>query len=770
MPEMMVSCRSKRRFPAVSPAALAVVWAFAFLSGDAGALSLHSVSGLDESVGSSKLNPSTFARADEMQGSPKDVLHLIGNAEIRRGGSTLRGDRVTYTQATDEVEARGNVMLSKDGTVFTGEEANYRIDAQTGSMPKADYTFGPRGLRGCADQVDFVDGAHITMKNARVTSCPKDSNAWWVEMNQLDLDQGDLTAEGTWSTLRLAGVPVMKLPWFQFPIGQDRKSGFLTPSLGMSTGRGLQVAVPYYWNIAPNYDYTITPHFMSKRGLMIQNEFRYLQPRYGGTVSYDVMPHDRDYGDSRYGFHFDHHYTNGRFYAGVNYNKVSDDDYISDFSGNIRESSENVLNQDAWMGYRGDFWNANLRVTKNQTLTSTTRLSEPYERAPQFTFSTYKGDLWGFEYIGKIEATRFTHPNSARADGNRFVIDQGVSYPLRGSYWFLTPKARWIGTWYDLKDSDARIGSHELDKHPSRNLPIFSVDTGLVFDRDSSWLGIPAEQTLEPRLFYAYIPYKDQSRMPVFDTTLSELNLTQLFQESVFSGYDRISEANQLTAALTTRYLDSESGLEWFRGTIGQRYYFSDQRVGLYDYLTGQTVGDRTNAKSDLFGSVGARITRSLTADATVQYSSSDKKISRAYAGFRWQPKPASALSLYYRYDYYDRTDDYNNIKQLDFAVQWPLSDHFYAVGRYNYSFRRKDPVEALAGIEYRADCWALRAVVQKYLTSSDKYDKTFFIQLELNGLGSIGTNPISELRESIPGYQSLSPVPTATGRYEYYE
>lgn len=732
------------------------------------ALQLHSASELDESPAGVVENPSTYARANDVTGSPQDVLHLIGNAEIRRGGATLKGDRLTYTQETDEVVARGGVLLSKNGATFTGQEANYRIDAQSGSMPDADYTFEARGLRGCAKQVEFIDGSHISMADALITSCPKGSKSWWVSLDQLDLDQGDSSALGRWASLYLGGVPVFGFPWFDFPIGQERKSGFLTPSMTMSTSKGLQISVPYYWNIAPNYDYTLVPDIMTKRGLMLENEFRYLQPNYSGKINYNWMPRDRDRDESRYGLHFEHRYSRGGFYAGVNYNRVSDDNFIDDFSGTIRESSEKVLNQDAWMGYGQDFWNFNARVTKNQTLENK-GYWEPYSRVPQFTFNTYKGDLYGIEYTGKIEATRFTHPSKQRPDGDRFVIDQAVSYPLRGSWWFLEPKARWIGTWYNMRDSHPVMGTTPLDSSPSRTLPIFSIDSGLIFDRETSWLGHNAEQTLEPRLFYSYIPYRDQSRMPVFDTTVSDLNIAQLFQESVFSGYDRISEANQLTAALTSRYLDSASGIEWFRGTIGQRFYFSDQRVALQDFYTGARGGVRTDSHSDLLGSVGVRFTKSLTADGTIQYSSSDKRISRAYAGFRWNPRPSSTLSLYYRYNYAPG-DYYNNIKQVDFGVQWPLTGNFYAVGRWNYSFRGSHIIEALGGVEYHGDCWTLRTVLQRYVTSTDKYDNTFFIQLELNGLGSIGTSPVSELRSGIPGYQNASPVPSATGRYEYYD
>lgn len=760
--------KSRKGFPARAGGLAAAVAMALFAQGASAALSLHAVSELDESRPGSSDNPSTFARADEVTGNPQDVLHLVGNAEIRRGGSTLKADRITYTQETDEVEARGNVLLYKDSATFTGEEANYRIDAQSGEMPSTDYTFASRGLRGCADKAEFIDGTHVAMTNARITSCPKDSNSWWVELDRLDLDEGEETAIGRWASLHLGGVPVLGFPWFDFPIGQSRKSGILTPSLSMSTSKGVQFAVPYYWNIAPNYDYTIVPNIMTKRGVMLENEFRYLQENFSGKINYNWIYHDRERDRSRYGLHVEHRYSSGGFYAGVNYNKVSDDNFIDDFSGTLRESSENVLNQDFWMGYGQDFWTVNARVNKNQTLENH-GYWKPYERIPQITFNAYKGNLYGIEYTGKIEATRFKHPNKNKPDGDRFVIDQAMSYPLRGSWWFMEPKARVIGTWYNLDDAHAVMGRTELDPHASRTLPVMSFDTGLIFDRETSWLGHAAEQTLEPRLYYAYIPYKDQSKLPVFDTTLSDLNIAQLFEESIFSGYDRVSEANQLTAAVTTRYLDSATGIEWFRGTLGQRFYFGDQKVGLYDIYSGQIQGERTNAKSDMLGSVGVRITRSLTADATLQYSSSDNRITRSLAGFRWNPKASSTVSLYYRYNYAPG-DYYNNIKQVDLGFQWPITGDLYAVGRWNYSFNSKHPIEALGGFEYHGDCWTLRAVMQRYVTSTDKYDNTFFIQLELNGLGSIGTNPIGELRSGIPGYQNATPVPNATGRYEYYE
>ena len=305
---------------------------------------------------------------------------------------------------------------------------------------------------------------------------------------------------------------------------------------------------------------------------------------------------------------------------------------------------------------------------------------------------------------------------------------------------------------------------------------MFSLDAGLVFDRDAVWFNREAYQTLEPRVYYAYVPYRNQDDLPVFDTTIADLNFATLFSENIFSGYDRVSEANQLTSALTTRYIDKTSGLELFKASVGQRNYFSDQRVNFY------TPGDtqmresplRTDVRSDLLASVGARLTRSITSDVSGQYSSAMSRWVKAKAGVRWQPRPMSLVGLYYRYNYSSERDytDYQNdyIKQIDLAVQWPITNRLFGLFRYNYSLLQDKPIEMIGGVEYLHDCWTLRFAAQRYTTTSNNDETNFFLQLELNGLGSIGTSPLSELQRNIKGYQTTTRVPDKIGQYDYYE
>lgn len=716
----------------------------------------------------------SFVTADQIEGNPEDELHLVGNAEIRRGGSVLRADRITYVQETDEVIATGNARISGQGASFSGPSMRFRITSREGSMEDAEWEYAPRNLRGCARNIRFVSGDRTTFEDVTLTTCKRDDESWFIKLNNLEIDEYDQTASGTGASLHFLGVPIFGSPWFSFPISKERRSGFLTPTYGMSSTRGVDVSVPYYFNLAPNYDYTFTPRLMSKRGVMLGNEARLKLRDLDAEVGLDYMPEDQETNEDRWGLRTQADFSKGKFGAHVNYNRVSDDDFISDFSGNIRESSESVLPQDYELTYTEKYWNAAVRVQKNQTLLTDDidYVQKPYEREPQVEIRGYDGDFHGFEVATVLDATRFKHPD--RIGGSRFVVDQQVAYPMQGAGWFVIPKGQFIGAWYDLTDLK---GSGYVNDSPSRMSPIFSLDSGLVFERDTNWLGRDAFQTLEPRVFYAWSPYRDQSDIPIFDTSISDLNFATLFTENVFSGYDRVSEANQVSLVLSTRYIDKASGLELFRASIGQRQYFRDQRVQFLNtdedrlWYKDATGGDgrREDVRSDLLSSVGARLSKTVTASAVAQYSSAENRFVKANTGIQWSPRPMSSLGLFYRYNTV-ATDPDDRIKQVDFAMQWPLTDRLYGLFRYNYSLYRSKPIEVIGGFEYLHDCWTLRFAAQRYTTASNEQESNFFLQLELSGLGSIGTSPLSELRRNIKSYQTRDTVPGITSPYDYYE
>jgi LPS-assembly protein len=711
---------------------------------------------LDENRAPSRESAPTFARAQSIEGTIDQRLILRGDAEIRRGGTVLRGDTITYTQATDIVSVEGQARVFRDGASFTGPRLDFRIDAQTGTMPDASFTYAARSGRGNASLIEFLGSDRARMEKARFTTCGPGDNAWWVQAEAIEFDGLDETATATFATLYFKGLPVLASPILSFPTSDRRKSGFLTPSFGLSSTLGTDISTPYYFNLAPNYDYTLTPRVMTKRGVLFENELRYLDATQRATLVYDVIAKDREFGGSRDFAAVRYEYASPKgFAAGINYNKASDDRYFVDFATTIVDTSQKILPQDAYLAYNHAYWSTAVRVTKNQVLQDpdlSQPVAKPYERVPQATVSGYVADWRGFEAATALDGTRFEHPTLQQ--GNRYIADVRTAYPILAPGWFVIPRARLSSTAYDLDPA-----FHPIDSTPTRTLPILSLDAGLIFERDVGWFGRAAQQTLEPRLFYAYIPYRNQNNLPNFDSALADLNFAQLFTENIYSGSDRISNANQLTAALTTRILDTETGAERLRAAIAQRYYFTEQLVT----LPGEAP--RASNSTDVLATLTAQLGRSWAIDLAAQYAAEPSEFVRGTAGVRWQPRRASVLTAYYRYQ-----PQPDGISQVDISGQWPLSNRWYAVGRVNYSLAEKRLIDTIAALEYQQDCWLLRFAVQRFATSAQTTTTNFYVQLELNGLTSVGSSAASLLQRNIPGYHLLNPVPREPGRFDFYE
>jgi LPS-assembly protein len=710
---------------------------------------------LDRALGEGRGRPAAegaaYVRADRISGEIEENLTLEGGAEVRRGGTVVRGDRITYTVATDEIDAAGSVRLFREGVAVFGPSLKLHIDARTGAMPDAGFTYAPHHGRGTARQIEFLGAGRLRLEDAVYTTCAPGDDSWWIQARRLTLDRDDEVGVANGASVHFQGVPILASPYFQFPLGERRRSGLLTPSLGINSKLGVEAIVPYYWDIAPNYDATISPRVMSKRGVLIGTEFRYLEPHFKGTVEYDLVPYDRVTETSRSYLSLRHVYDNAAgLTGGVDYNRVSDDNVPADYARTIAGASRLVLPQEAFVRYTQRYWSTLVRVGQNQTLQDPTQpVEKPYERVPQLALTAWAPRIAGLDAGVMLDATRFDHPT--RETGSRFIVNPALAYPVRAPGYFLVPRVQWLGTWYDLDDPLRE------DPRPSRTLPLASVDGGLVFERDANWFGNASVQTLEPRLFYAYVPFRDQKNLPVFDTAEADFNFTQLFRENRFSGYDRVGEANELTAALVGRILDPATGAERLRGAIGQRFYFSSQQVT----LPGGTAS--TGSESDLLAELRGVIASGWITDLYVQHSTLENRLVRAAAALRWQPRPGSVMGLAYRY----KLDE---IEQIDLAAQWPIAARWYGVGRANYSIRDKQWVELLAGFEYRDDCWALRLVGHSFVTIGEARTTSLLFQLQLNGVASIGTGLLDQLRRSIPGYQPVDVRQTATGRYEDYE
>jgi LPS-assembly protein len=703
---------------------------------------------------STEVETPAFLRAERLSGEMQESVRLDGRGELRREGTVVRGDHIEYTVATDQARIEGNARLFRDGTTFTGPSLQLKVDALTGTMPDATFTYAPRQGRGSSSLIEFLGRERLRAKDATYTSCGPGDDGWWVHANELEIDRSEELAVAHGARIYFQGMPIFASPYFQFPLGDRRRSGILTPSFAINSTLGTEVTVPWYWDIAPNRDFTIAPRVMSRRGVLLQNEFRYLEPTLRGRVGYDVIPNDRPTGQQRDNISFQNEYANlSGVSGGINYNHVSDDRFFVDFGRTIVSAAQAVLPQEAFVAYNKPFFTSALRISKNQTLQDPLApIVKPYERVPQFTLGSSRYDWYGFDPAINFDATRFGHPTLEQ--GSRVIVNPSVSYPLLAPGWFVIPKAQWHYTSYSL-DPAVRPD----DPHPTRSLPLFSLDSGLVFEREGTiFSGEPSVQTLEPRLYYAYVPFRSQSTLPNFDSALADFNFAQLFTENIYSGSDRIGEAKQLTAALVGRIFDPVNGGERLRVAVGQRYYFSSQRVTLLP-----TDTPRTDTESDILFALSGAIARHFITDIAVEYATQQKQVVRSSIGARWQPAPASVLSIAYRY----KIDD---IEQIDIAGQWPLTRRLYGVGRANYSFRESRWVETLAGLEYKADCWVVRLAGQRFATATQTATTTLFLQLELNGLASVGPSPVEQLRRSIPGYQSINPPPREPGRYDYYE
>jgi len=697
--------------------------------------------------------------AERMTGRTDREVELETDVEIVRGETAIESDHATYSILKDEVDANGNVRMRRMGDRYTGETLRMGLDSGEGFITKPTYRLEKNKANGTAERIDFQSQDEAEVSEGTYSTCESPNPDWYLRSSRMRLDKERDTGFATNTVVYFKGVPILGTPAMSFPLSDARESGVLPPTIGSTNRGGLEVTVPYYFNIAPNRDLTLYPKVIARRGLQLGAEGRYLGQTYKGETRVEYLPGDRETKTDRYALSSLHTQTFAPAWTlAWNLNTASDDRYPDDFASSITTSKQRLMSRAMSLAYNGPFWSAALAASNYQVLQDQLApIGRPYDRLPQFVFSAAKQDVNGFDWSAVFDATRFSHPNPQVLVGNRVVLNPKLSYPIIRPGFFITPNVSLHATSYAL-DNPASGAPKSL----SRVVPTASLDSGLVFERDASFFGSAVTQTLEPRLFYVYTPYRDQSQFPLFDTGLSDFNYGQLFSESRFVGYDRVSDANQLTAALVSRFIEL-SGAERARFAVGQRYYFDDQKVALPGVLNSQT-------RSDLLLAGAGRISKAISLEANMQYSQSLKTMVRDNYGVRWQPGPMRVLNLQYRRDVSNLLAP---LKQLELSTQWPLLQRWYGVARVNYSLANENVntslgngkvAEALLGLEYKADCWIFRVVAQRTPTSSNVATTGFFVQLELNGLSRIGSNPLEALRKNIPGYQLIN-QPDGTSR-----
>ncbi|MCZ4129801.1 LPS-assembly protein LptD [Stutzerimonas balearica] len=765
----------------------------------------------------------------------QEIATLAGDVVLRQGSMQAEADEARLHQLENRGELVGNVRLRDRNALMVGDRAEIFLDNGEAKVENAEYVVHSGKVRGSALYAKREETAIIRLKDGTYTRCEPGENTWHLQGNNVTLNPATGFGSATNVTLRVKDVPVFYTPYIYFPIDDRRQSGFLAPSIGSSSDTGFSLQTPYYFNLAPNFDATLYPHLMTDRGLLMEGEFRYLtrssEGQFGAAYlddSNDDRKLQSEYEDQRWMYSWQHRTgLDSRWLAEVDYTDISDPYYFQDLDTNLNISTKEHLDQRGTLTYRGDNYTARLNAHAYER--ATVADITPYERLPQVTLD---GRLpfqpGGLNFAYKTEFVSFQRSlrtgnffdedggpfNAAgepvgtpwydtrlkgltRAEGERIHLEPGVSLPLNWSWGFLKPSVKYAYTQYDLDlDSEGQrtLAAYEsFDSKQNRSVPIFSVDSGLYFDRDTQWFGKDYRQTLEPRLFYLYVPKEDQDDIPVFDTGEASFSYSSLWRENRFSGRDRIGDANQLSLGVTNRWIEP-NGFERQRLSIGQIYYFRDREV----QLPGMSVEERPDAQNSVSPyalEYQYRYNRDWRFTSTFNWDPDQGRTRSGSAMWHYQPEanPNKIVNLGYRYrndtirfdqatgewryggDYGnelladgtpnpDFIKDYYKINQHDFSFIWPIVPQWSVIGRWQHDYSRSRTLEAFGGFEYDSCCWKLRLINRYWVdydeTSlnpdrNDEPDSGIFLQIVLKGLGGVvGSATETFLEQGIQGYR----------------
>ena len=687
------------------------------------------------------------AEADAAEGRLGDeVVALSGDVRVRRGSDVLRADLADYDRARDVIDARGNVLLARPDARVTGETARLDMATDRGEMTAVEYRLVGSNARGTADVARFRGSSVSEYENITYTTCRPGRDDWVLDAGELRIDRAEGLGDARDATLRLGGVPVAYLPRFVFPIDDRRRSGLLFPTIGVGDSRGFDIQVPYYLNLAPDYDATLVPRYMSKRGLMLGGEFRHLSETSRSRLRGEILPHDRDEPDlgARWAVSAQHRQTWDAFTGDVNYNQVSDDLYLSDFGRGLTQSSARYLTRRASLGYGGNGWSLSALVSDYQSVDPTTN---PYRILPGIAFNGgYAETVAGQPINLAVGATWTNFDRDLGVTGQRLDIYPYLTMPYRTSWGYAVPK---LGVRYtDYSLADQPVGQPD---RPDRLLGVASFDSGLFLERRDEWFGTGFTQTLEPRLYYVYIPRVDQNDLPVFDTSQFSPIYDVYFLENVFTGPDRVNDANRISLGVTTRLIPDRTGVELLRLSLGQAFFFEDRDV----QLPGVPPG--TSTSSPMFGEIGVRLDRHWSAVASGQWDIVRDATTNLVEQTLFRVAYDGGNGRFVRAGY-GNTEGVTEF--TDLAFTWPVTEQVSVIGRWSYSLDLGENMEALAGIEYGSCCWRLRAFARQYLRTassgddlSGELDLSFFFQLELRGLGAVGDDIEELLDRSLHGF-----------------
>jgi LPS-assembly protein len=759
----------------------------------------------------------SFLQSDNLSGRTDVQSVLEGHVVFRRGDLLLKADRLDYDQIDDLAKARGNVYINRAGNVYQGPALDLHLDAFEGFFTQPSYQLLKNKAHGKAERIDFIDSANTVLYKADFTTCQRKPGPSWMpdwffkaDKITLDTDRNVGVAEG--ASLRFKGVPILPVPSVAFPLSEERKSGLLPPTIGVDNIGGLEYTQPYYVNLAPNRDVTFFPTYWSKRGLNMGAEFRYLesmapQPVFQGQLRLDYMEKDLLRESRRWGMQYSHtgilnpSYAGGQLGLNVKLNRVSDDDYWKDFSLLGNSGIQRLLNNDASLNWTDGTYSTGMRVQRWQTLQDLTntanRITPPFDRAPQFTARMQRHNVGGFDFSVDGDLTRFesirdidctaaagkTAYKECAPNANRAVSWVQLSRPFVLPSGYFTPKVQVHGRSYQFDGglpNTPFYGTRQGQAGASVTVPTFSLDSSVAFERNSRWLDRSWVQTLEPRAFYVYTPYREQNYLPNYDSGGNAFNFASIFTENAFGGHDRISDSKLLTLGVTSRLLDPETGAEGARFGVAQRLRMQEQRVTLPDDPTAKA------GISEILAGASVNLNRAWALDSAVQYNQKTNNMLRRMVAGRYNPGSYRVINAAIRTQNDENGEPLS--KQVDVGWQWPLHDlwggaddgstegrglgegRWYSVARLNYNPMDKRLVESIIGFEYDAGCWISRVVAERLQVADGLARQRLLFQLEFVGFSRIGTNAMGSLRTNVPRYQPLrqpSMTPSRFGNYD---
>jgi len=708
------------------------------------------------------IDPTVTVHADYVEYLENNRLELEGQVEIIKQDYYARSDSAIIDQTQNQAALEGHIVIQGPQMHMTSDSAEVDLNQGSATLHNARFVDPDTGFRGGAELIDQKDELHLEIKDGSFTTCYGAVPDWSFHASDIALDQEQGFGTASHARFTIKDVPVFYVPWFTFPIDDRRKSGFLYPTLGTSNvDSGLYLATPYYLNLAPNYDATITPSWIGGRGAYEEIEARYKGQLQDTTLVAGYIDEDKEYkkeqsalgandeNGQRWGWSLEQNweldtlYTDTRAY--LSYSDISDDDYLDDLDQGLRVANKDMLDRRLAISHTGDNYQFDMLFQQYKSLSATTLPSEQaYQRLPELNLRAYHAmdnvDLdWDSQYV-YFYRERDDLVGAERVRGSRARHRPSLSMPLRNSWAYMTPKFSVDHTDYYLEDSGL------ADKHASRTIPVFELDAGMAFDRTPHMLPDNYTNSLEPRLYYVYSDYVDQSDLPNFDTTIPSFNYENLFRANRFTGGDRVSDENRLTLSLTSRYTDWTRGLDVVTASIGQVTQFEKRKVGqnnnqgvldgdslLASELTVRPDHNWTMRLSNLWDASKDETQESVS---SVSYHSDDSR---------------SVLNLAHRY----RRDE---IEQSNTSMIYPVTSEVSALGQWRYDLGSHRTIGTLAGLEYTSCCWRIQVLGQRYLTDTSEMDNAILFRFQLRGLGGFGVND-EKMDALIPGYQRREEV-----------